>query len=145
MRSFRSRPVGWRQDSHRHYLAAKGIKTRYLAEKPDAAKRVSDMLKFLADDGRPEIEDTVVIRKQAEIDTMRNDLIGKLQDDVENGRMTYDASNRFLEKGGPFEDEAKDFKQGVIDYPTFKDNVDRRLERHRQVHKRTLNVFGDES
>lgn len=27
MRSFRSKPVGWRKESHRHYLAAKGIST----------------------------------------------------------------------------------------------------------------------
>jgi len=27
MKSFRSKPVGWRGESHRHYLAAKGIKT----------------------------------------------------------------------------------------------------------------------
>jgi len=27
MTSFRSKPVGWRGESHRHYLAAKGIKT----------------------------------------------------------------------------------------------------------------------
>lgn len=31
MRSFRAKPVGWRNESYRHYLAAKGIKTRYLA------------------------------------------------------------------------------------------------------------------
>ena len=28
-----SRPVGWRYESHRHYLAAKGIKTKYDANK----------------------------------------------------------------------------------------------------------------
>lgn len=28
MRSFRNKPVGWRNESHRHYLAAKGIKTK---------------------------------------------------------------------------------------------------------------------
>ena len=28
MKSFRSKPVGWRGESHRHYLAAKGVKTR---------------------------------------------------------------------------------------------------------------------
>ena len=33
MKSFRSKPVGWRGESHRHYLAAKGIKTRYDARK----------------------------------------------------------------------------------------------------------------
>ena len=29
MRSFRSKPVGWRGESYRHYLAAKGIKTYF--------------------------------------------------------------------------------------------------------------------
>jgi len=33
MRSFRARPVGWRHESYRHYLAAKGIRTRYAAKK----------------------------------------------------------------------------------------------------------------
>jgi hypothetical protein len=33
MRSFRSKPIGWRNDSYRHYLAAKGVKTnRYYAK-----------------------------------------------------------------------------------------------------------------
>jgi len=43
MKSFRTRykPVGWRGDSHRHYLAAKGIKTKiktklYFADRYDA-------------------------------------------------------------------------------------------------------------
>lgn len=31
MRSFRSKPVGWRNESYRHYLAAKGIRTKYFA------------------------------------------------------------------------------------------------------------------
>lgn len=30
--SFRSKPVGWRWESYRHYLAAKGIRTRYFVE-----------------------------------------------------------------------------------------------------------------
>lgn len=29
MRSFRQKPVGWRNESYRHYLAAKGIKTKH--------------------------------------------------------------------------------------------------------------------
>ena len=29
MSSWRSKPIGWRGESHRHYLAAKGIKTKY--------------------------------------------------------------------------------------------------------------------
>lgn len=33
MRSFRSRPVGWRNESYRHYLAAKGMKSKYFVEK----------------------------------------------------------------------------------------------------------------
>lgn len=30
MRSFRSKPVGWRNESYRHYLAAKGVRTSYM-------------------------------------------------------------------------------------------------------------------
>jgi hypothetical protein len=38
MRSFRSKPVGWQNESHRHYLAAKGVKTKhnYMAMSRDA-------------------------------------------------------------------------------------------------------------
>jgi hypothetical protein len=33
VRSFRSRPVGWRSESYRHYLASKGVSTRkYLSK-----------------------------------------------------------------------------------------------------------------
>lgn len=31
MKRLRMKPIGWRHESHRHYLAAKGIKTRYYA------------------------------------------------------------------------------------------------------------------
>jgi len=48
MRSFRSKPVGWRGESHRHYLAAKGIKTRYNVKKkvwkPQTTKFESNLL-----------------------------------------------------------------------------------------------------
>jgi len=37
MKNFRSKPIGWRGESHRHYLAAKGVKTK--------AEQVSDVLK----------------------------------------------------------------------------------------------------
>jgi len=33
MRSFRAKPVGWRGESHRHYLAAKGISSTYYSKK----------------------------------------------------------------------------------------------------------------
>ena len=36
MRSFRSKPVGWRGESYRHYLAAKGVKTRYFSTDKEA-------------------------------------------------------------------------------------------------------------
>jgi len=41
---YSSKPVGWRGESHRHYLAAKGIKTRYDAKKP--AKKPSEYERF---------------------------------------------------------------------------------------------------
>jgi len=33
MRSFRSKPVGWRNDSYRHYLASKGIASSFYAKR----------------------------------------------------------------------------------------------------------------
>ena len=38
--SFRSKPVGWRYESARHSLAAKGIKTRYMAMSDDAQMKL---------------------------------------------------------------------------------------------------------
>ena len=47
-RNYRARPVGWKGESHRHYLAAKGIKTkRYYAYVPTYA--VGDMSLIAAD------------------------------------------------------------------------------------------------
>jgi len=44
MRSFRSKPVGWRGESYRHYLAAKGIKTRtrFFSPKAEEVQFVRD-------------------------------------------------------------------------------------------------------
>lgn len=44
MRSFRSKPIGWRGESHRHYLAAKGIKTKYFTDKEDFERKLADQL-----------------------------------------------------------------------------------------------------
>ncbi len=38
MRSFRSKPIGWRGESYRHYLASKGIKTIKYMKAPKGAK-----------------------------------------------------------------------------------------------------------
>jgi len=40
VRSFRSKPVGWQYESHRHYLAAKGLKTNlFFAIKDDVLEK----------------------------------------------------------------------------------------------------------
>jgi hypothetical protein len=47
MTSFRAKPIGWRGESHRHYLASKGVKTKqnYFSEMPEMRKRTIDELK----------------------------------------------------------------------------------------------------
>lgn len=62
MRSFRSKPVGWRQDSYRHYLAAKGVKSKYFVDKqmsnnitPEEIKRRIEA-KFGKPRGDPEVD-----------------------------------------------------------------------------------------
>jgi hypothetical protein len=39
IRSFRSKPAGWRGESYRHYLARKGISTRYFATQVNQAAK----------------------------------------------------------------------------------------------------------
>ena len=60
MRSFRSRPVGWRQDSHRHYLAAKfgSAGRRY---------RADDVKSQLFGERQEEIRDAGLFRKKAKV------------------------------------------------------------------------------
>lgn len=59
MRSFRQRPVGWRNESHRHYLAAKGVKTRYFK-----ARRRFEAAEYMDESGVPQERDMEMARQK---------------------------------------------------------------------------------
>lgn len=46
MRSFRAKPVGWRGESHRHYLAAKGIKSKYYSGVSERMSKLKEEMEF---------------------------------------------------------------------------------------------------
>lgn len=52
MRSFRSKPIGWRKESYRHYLASKGVKTNYYAKRKISGE---DVKKTVIPEGTPTI------------------------------------------------------------------------------------------
>lgn len=215
-RGFRRQPIGWQGESYRHYLAAKGVKTRskaapsmrervvggradfcsdavfdkrqlqkgvrhemehtrekaiakeiakdhlvedpkyydhlnemerrlkkqksYMAEKGDAAEKTAKFLKWFADDGRAKVDDLVVARRNAEQQQVFQEVLRKLDETVNNGDITYNASNDFIRQGGPFEDETKDFLDGKVDLPTYRANVAKRLSVHVDQNRRTLQV-----
>lgn len=71
MRSFRSKPVGWRNESYRHYLAAKGIKTNYMKLKRKYSQGIYgfeqvETGKFYADEAEAKRADDEYMRREAE-------------------------------------------------------------------------------
>jgi hypothetical protein len=151
---FRRQPIGWQGESYRHYLAAKGVKTRiakpsasaahtqYYAEREgeDAAAKTTKFLKWMAHDGRSDVDDLVKARRNAEQQQVYQEVLRKLDEKVNNDEVTYDASNDFIRQGGPFEDETKDFLDGKVDLPTYRQNVAKRLSVHIDQNRRTLQV-----
>ena len=65
MRSFRAKPVGWKGESHCHYLAAKGISTkRDVLKEKYFVKKENDLLKELRVKYREDY-----VNEEGEIDT----------------------------------------------------------------------------
>ena len=136
MRSFRSKPSGWQYESHRHYLAAKGISTKhtYRADKFDY-KRASDGLKSLFSDGRPETEDYGKSMKMQQVDNLRNEVVAKLHKAQEDGDITPDNAQRFM--NDDFTNETKDFlHRDTESYQEYRDDVNRKLEWHLSTYSR---------
>lgn len=74
MRSFRSKPVGWRGESHRHYLAAKGVRTKheyFMVRTFNISRKALDVIP-------PEKHDAAIARMRAgeEVQDIVQDLAG---------------------------------------------------------------------
>jgi len=101
MRSFRSKPVGWRYESNRHALSAKGIKSRYMAEqvtilksnpqksaqnKAEARKILlnvsEELLKTNAPQWRKQIRDEEVEKLKTSSQKSQNKVVRKRSDGI---------------------------------------------------------------
>jgi hypothetical protein len=134
MRSFRSKPVGWRQESYRHYLAAKGVKTRYYKGK------IKAIASFLLDDGRAKTADFEQDLKSSAVGEMRDEVTVKLNEAERQGKISFENSRRFM--NDDFTTETKDFLDDKIGRGQYQDNVRRRLGRHLTQFGSELNIFG---
>ena len=141
MRSFRSKPVGWRYESHKHSLAAKGIRSKYFADSaPDKYDKVADFLHAAADDGRAKVPDFHEQHRQ----DMVNGVVKQYSDEFSQGESAgvfrAGVTKSFLQDD--LTNECKDFIDEKIDEQTFKSNLARRAAKHKQQHSATLDVWG---
>ena len=96
MRSFRSKPVGWRYESNRHSLAAKGVSTRYFAK--DAKAKYGDFT--LASNSEYE-RGQDAIRELGKYEKNKNDVKysgGKDRTTLAKGRPTLTAEESLVRK-----------------------------------------------
>ena len=119
----------------KYYAEQSGVDT--------AAKASASTFNWLMDDGRAKTVDMKKDRRDKLYKEVADLTKAELQQDVVNEQITDQAAERFLEPGGALDDEAKDFLDEKTDYITFKKNVERRLQRHKDLNKRTLSIFAE--
>jgi hypothetical protein len=141
------RPVGWRGQSYRHYLASKGIRSTwqkqytpkmYMLAKEDAEK-YSEVLGGMFDDGRADVGDLEETHKKrvAEEEFRKcSDELSKLE--VE-GKINSGAAERF--RKDDLTNETKDYIDSKIDEATYKKNLSRRLHKHKQQHSSSFDPW----
>ena len=103
MTSFRAKPVGWVGESHRHYLAAKGVKTRYYSVGPniDASK---DKQKYFAGSAsydkkhpNPFVTNEMVETEIESGSTLAHDVAANMGQDFDNVKHTAVFKKRVAE------------------------------------------------
>ena len=119
----------------KYYAEQSGVDT--------AAKASSKTFEWFMDDGRAKTMDMKKDRRQQLYKEVADLTKAELQQEVVNEELSDQAAERFLEPGGAFDDEAKDFLDEKTDYLTFKRNVQSRLDKHKHLHEKKLNIFSE--
>ena len=140
MGSFRQKPVGWRYDSRRHSLAAKGISSRQYMMSQEQSQKLAGMMKGMLSDGRPETpEYDKVMRSQ-----LANEQVMKISREAHEleaeGKLRRGDADRFIT--GDLTDKTKDFLNNTLSYGEYKKEVDRLWERYKTQNNTTLSFFG---
>ena len=137
---------GWQGESHRHYLASKGIKTantankvnKYYADKIDYAAVASGIQSFFSD-GKPQTENYEVSVKNRRIQSLLGEVYSEIGKEERAGNISSENADRFVTED--FRTEEKDYRDNTIDYDHFRSNVLRKLNKHKEMHTTKLRCF----
>lgn len=140
MRSFRSKPTGWRYESAKHALAARGISTKQKYYAGDGYDKAASFLKGMFSDGSPEtIDYKKMMMEHSEAD-LRANVMARLDAEEQKGNISAENASRFMEED--FMNETKLYFGGGSKQQ-YHDNVMRMLERHLKIHDKQFHLFGD--
>jgi len=135
---------GWHNESYRHSLAARGVRTSLKTKsltrtsmlfKKDEAKQILDVFKSPAEryDQGHEISKSFATR-------IRDKLMGVMADLEAKGLMTLEDNRRFMEdQYAPLEEK---FVNRHMDGNVFKDEVDRSYRLYYQHNKKKNSIMG---
>jgi len=143
----RYKPIGWRKESYRHYLAAKGIKTRhkYFAEqlasvrKADWADHSADMIRSAFHDGRAEVPDFHEEHKKQFSNELVSKMARELSQGEAEGKYRSGAAETFAKDD--LTDLTKDFYDNRLDYAQYKREAERRFAKHKQQYGTEVNLW----
>ncbi len=151
MRSFRSKPIGWRGESYRHYLAAKGV---YAARKPRLKSFEQSQLRRVRGERRAdELEELmktsvgkVIMRKKTDIPEDVQIILSKTARVKKVGVMKGDPESVVEEKKAfDFEEFLSGLPQQQSKFPTkherIRDEMKMRVEEQQRLRDERLKVL----
>lgn len=129
------RPSGWRHDSYRHYLAAKGVRTapmRYNSAKESFAQFLEESF---ADPGESEQKRY----RLSVIDMKRNEVMAKLGEYERDGKISGNDAEKFMRED--FTELSKRYEEGSLSKERYSGEVDRLLKRHVRMYSVGLDLW----
>lgn len=118
---------GWRNESWRHSLAAKGVKTKQ--------QYMKGKLAMLMETKKTDEEEMFKVRQ---LDNVREESFRDLNEAVERGKMTADDAARFWKDD--FEPEKDLFMNNGQPFEQFRENVARKRKSHIERFGKTLPI-----
>lgn len=115
---------GWRNDSYRHHLAAKGVKT--------GRKKYYSL--FI--DHSKEFDKTI---RQGDVSRKQSEILNKLDDAVNKQELTSENRSKFMKD--EFFYVARDYEKGLMSLEQFTDEVDSKFNYFLKTNSKKLKVF----
>jgi hypothetical protein len=133
----RYKPVGWRNDSHRHYLAAKGIKSKYEAHKYFSDGEMHDERPFYQEH---KLKSEGMNLRMHDIGKKHDEIMQKMEEEVKKGNLDPHKREEFFT--GDFKKAKEDYLNKTYNTSQFHDEVDRSFTYFMKINDKNLRVFG---